>query len=835
MSGAKYVPGYGSSSAQLIVCGEAPGKHEEEEGKPFVGPTGQETRSMLRTAGIAPESCFYMNVFPYRPPGNDIKLAAQTGHTIEECIPDMWETIKAIKAAGGGKCILALGALALNALTGETGIKKWRGSILPSLYANAKIVPSIHPANLFERRGAKGLFPYSAKVYMQLDFKRAVEESMSEELELPRPFLHTAKRHIELYDFIERKVEKQGKFIMSTDIEALRCIPMMCGLAFDKHEGLSFPLINLTQLDPNFYVPDYEIAKMWRLLDKLFRDPRIKILGQNFKYDQEKLEPIGFRFPNGIYADNSLLGKLVNPEFPASQEFMTSIYTRQPYYKDEYREYNPKKDPLKRVFDYNGLDVVTASWIFDELISEAREIGLEDFFFNFMMPLHPIYKEMEELGMEVDFEVRDKLFAKYTEQQLRLEDELFELVGHPVNVNSTKQVPFLLYETLKLPRRKDAAEDTLVQLLANRIKDDRRKKIVNLIIDIRRIRNAKTKIAFRPDYDGRMRTNFRIAGTEAGRTSTSILKRPVRLHQMGLSGHSITKHGEFGGDIRTMFVPTKLKATGSEKLIFINSDLSQAEARVVGLLSEDEELLSWFAQKIDVHGRTAGFIFGGKEEDYSKTKEHPDPPERHIGKIGRHAYGYGTSAKKLMLEANTQARRFHIDIQISEWRAKQILSIMDEKAPKISQVYWPAVRAIAHGNRIIRTAHGRIRQFLNRLNDDLYREMYSYIPQADVSDHLKEAMILNKKKFKHHIRYVMEAHDAFTAEIPVSAQQDVAGYTKEVMERPISFEQCTISRGELIIPCDIEFGENYKDFKKWKGPIELDRRSDGSNGGGGNS
>ena len=833
MSEAKYIPGYGSSSAQLIVCGEAPGKHEEEQGQPFVGPTGQETRSMLRTAGIAPESCFYMNVFPYRPPGNDIKLAAQTGHTIEECIPDMWETIKAIKAAGGGRCILALGSLALNALTGETGIKKWRGSILPSLYASTKVVPSIHPANLFERRGMKGLFPYSAKVYMQLDFKRAVEESQTDDFEIPRPFLHTAKRHIELYDFIERKM-KQGKRIVSVDIEALKCIPMMCGLAFDKNEGCSFPLINLTQLDPNFYVPDYEISKMWRLLDKLFRDPEIKVLGQNFKYDQEKLEPIGFRFPNGIYADNSLLGKLINPEFPASQEFMTSIYTRQPYYKDEYREYNPKRDPLKRVFDYNGLDVVTASWIFDELIAEAREIGLEDFFFNFMMPLHPIYKEMEELGMEIDFEVRDKLFAKYTEKQLELEDELFALIGFPVNVNSPKQMQFLLYDTLKLPRRKDASEDTLVQLLANRIKDERRQKIVNGIIDIRRIRNAKSKIAFRPDYDRRMRTNFRIAGTEAGRTSTSILTRPVRVHQMGLSGHSITKHGEFGGDIRTMLVPTKLKRIGAEKLIFINPDLSQAEARVVALLSEDEELLSWFVQKIDVHGRTAGFIFGGDEANYCKTKEHPDPPERHIGKIGRHAYGYGTSAKKLMLEANTQARRFHIDIQISEWRAKQILKILDEKAPKISQVYWPAVRAIAHGNRTIKTAHGRIRQFLNRLNDDLYREMYSYIPQADVSDHLKECMIFLKKRFGYHIRYVMESHDAFTAEIPISAQDDVAGYTREVMERPISFEQCTISRGELIIPCDIELGENYKDFKKWKGPIELAPGSDGSNGGGGN-
>jgi hypothetical protein len=97
-------------------------------------------------------------------------------------------------------------------------------------------------------------------------------------------------------------------------------------------------------------------------------------------------------------------------------------------------------------------------------------------------------------------------------------------------------------------------------------------------------------------------------------------------------------------------------------------------------------------------------------------------------------------------------------------------------------------------------------------------------------------MIFLKKKFTYHIRYVMESHDAFTAEIPKTAREDIAGYTREVMERPIDFSGCTLSRGMLVIPCDIEFGENYKDFKKWKGPsLGLDRSSHGGDAGGGNS
>jgi len=247
---------------------------------------------------------------------------------------------------------------------------------------------------------------------------------------------------------------------------------------------------------------------------------------------------------------------------------------------------------------------------------------------------------------------------------------------------------------------------------------------------------------------------------------------------------------------------------------FMNFDLSQAETRVVAVLSEDEELLSWFRDGIDPHARTAQYIFGGNENDYRKDKG-KEPPERHIGKIGRHAYPYGTSPHKLMLEANTNARRFHIDIQISEWRAKQIIKIMDEKCPKISEVYWPAIKSIAHSTRTVRTAHGRVRYFADRLNEDLYREMYSYIPQADVSDKTKFSMLKMKKKFPW-LRIILEAHDAFCVDLPTANISEVAAYGKEVMEEPIDFSECSLSRGSLVIPCDIEVGDNYKDLKKYK-------------------
>lgn len=247
---------------------------------------------------------------------------------------------------------------------------------------------------------------------------------------------------------------------------------------------------------------------------------------------------------------------------------------------------------------------------------------------------------------------------------------------------------------------------------------------------------------------------------------------------------------------------------------FLNLDLSQAEARVIAILSEDEELLSWFSQGVDVHARTASFIFGGDEEKYQKTPGY-EPPERHLGKIARHAYPYGTSDKKLMLEVNTGARRFGIDLNISQYRAKKVLEVMEEKCPKIAEVYWPSIKKVAYSTRTLKTPQGRVRFFGDRLNDALFREMFSYLPQATVSDQTKFAMIDLKKRYPW-LRIILEAHDAFLLDLPYKYVNEVAACGKELLERPIDFSGCTLARGSLVIPCDIESGDNYKELKKYK-------------------
>lgn len=64
------VPGSGSPGAEIMFIGEAPGYHEDQQGKPFVGPAGQFLEELLASIGLKREDVFIANVVKCRPPNN---------------------------------------------------------------------------------------------------------------------------------------------------------------------------------------------------------------------------------------------------------------------------------------------------------------------------------------------------------------------------------------------------------------------------------------------------------------------------------------------------------------------------------------------------------------------------------------------------------------------------------------------------------------------------------------------------------------------------------------------------------------------------------------------
>ena len=64
------VPGEGSENAEIMFIGEAPGWHEDQQGRPFVGPAGQFLEQLLSSIGLRREQVYITNVIKARPPGN---------------------------------------------------------------------------------------------------------------------------------------------------------------------------------------------------------------------------------------------------------------------------------------------------------------------------------------------------------------------------------------------------------------------------------------------------------------------------------------------------------------------------------------------------------------------------------------------------------------------------------------------------------------------------------------------------------------------------------------------------------------------------------------------
>jgi uracil-DNA glycosylase family 4 len=808
-----YVPGTGPSSAKLAVIGEFPNRDEEAQGLPFVGSTGKMVDSMLVSGGSSRGEVYLSNVSKVRPPGNDIGRLKELGTSLEDQIPQLVEELRVLRP----NAILALGNTALRALTYETGIKKWRGSILPCKIADCKVIPTIHPAAILHGESEdKGT--WKDLTYIQWDFNRAICEARSRELDLPRRNLIVCKSSLDLFRFLDRN---QDKKLVSVDIETFRTIPICIGFAFNSYEAMSIPLFNIQGPLNEAGIGRSDMLHIWKTVADLLANPQIQKIGQNFKFDESLLTLCYDRKVNfgmvtrGFFFDTHLAFRTLYPELPGKLEFISSVLTKEPYYKDEGKEFNPKRDKLDRLLLYNAKDAVVTFECYEAELRELRDRNLNDFFFERVMPLHPFYSHVEGRGILRDDNAKEALDNKYAAKEESLRAELLELTdGLEVNVmsNGTRgQVAKLLFGVWNLPLRQSTDEKTLSALMRNAVKDARKKRGIEVILELRKVRKIRgTYINAEPSGDGKLRTGYRIM-LETGRTSTSILKPPITTTPMGLAFQTISKHGDVGSDLRSMFIP-------APRFVFLEPDLSQAEDRVVAILSNDLDALKIYEYKIDRHRVTAGWLYDKCPDDLLRafflnpSRETADEisrllkiaiseEERQMGKKFRHAGNYDMG-KRTASE----------NVGVSEYRAGKDLDKFHTSNPKIRGVFHAGViEALNNNNRMLRNPFGRERQFLNKWGHELFKEAYAQIPQSTVSDQLKFAAIRIEKRAPW-LEILQESHDSFLAQCPIALVDRSLPIIKEELEQPINFKKCSLSRDvDLVIPCEIKMGE-----KNWE-------------------
>ncbi len=150
----KTVPGEGAPNADILFIGEAPGFHEDQQGRPFIGAAGQFLTELLASIGLDRSSVFIGNVVKCRPPGNRDPQPDE----IQACDHFLRRQIDAIRP----RVIVTLGRFSMSKFfPGET-ISKIHGQ--PRRRDGVTFVPMYHPA--------AALHQPSLRQAIEADFRR---------------------------------------------------------------------------------------------------------------------------------------------------------------------------------------------------------------------------------------------------------------------------------------------------------------------------------------------------------------------------------------------------------------------------------------------------------------------------------------------------------------------------------------------------------------------------------------------------------------------------------------------------------------------------------------
>jgi len=135
--------GTGNASATLMFVGEGPGREEDLQGLPFVGPAGKILDRMIAKVGFTRDEVYIANVVKCRPPGNRNPAPEE----VHNCLPYLEKQIKIIRP----RYIICLGRVAVAALLNlEGSLARLRGKVYS--YAGTKVFVTYHPAALLRTK-----------------------------------------------------------------------------------------------------------------------------------------------------------------------------------------------------------------------------------------------------------------------------------------------------------------------------------------------------------------------------------------------------------------------------------------------------------------------------------------------------------------------------------------------------------------------------------------------------------------------------------------------------------------------------------------------------------
>lgn len=221
----------GLGKKKILIVGEAPGKEEDKQNRPFVGNSGRRLRSMMDKLGVdLNEDCWRTNALICRPPENRTPTMAEIGY----CRPNILKAIAKLQPV----MVLLLGATALKSVIGyywkeDTGpISRWAGFAIPSIDLNTWLCPTYHPAyieredkphltDMFQSHLGQAVYLCSSRPHHDPpDYKKQVKVIMdpNEAASIIRKHMHNFASAAFDYETNMLKPEGEGAEIVSCAI-----------------------------------------------------------------------------------------------------------------------------------------------------------------------------------------------------------------------------------------------------------------------------------------------------------------------------------------------------------------------------------------------------------------------------------------------------------------------------------------------------------------------------------------------------------------------------------------------------------------------------------------
>lgn len=519
----------------------------------------------------------------------------------------------------------------------------------------------------------------------------------------------------------------------------------------------------------------------------LLENPDRKKVGQHLKYDAHILANYGIEL-KGIQFDTMLESYILNSV--ATRHDMDSLASYYLNTKTTKFEEVAGKGAKQITFDKVDIDIagpyaaedaditLRLHQILWAQLNESDKKDLKSVFENIELPLINVLTKIEANGALIDADILHEQSSLLSNRLIELEQQAHEVAGQVFNLGSPKQLAEILFEKLELPVVKktpkgapSTAEEVLVRLAEEY-------ELPKLILENRSLSKLKSTYTDKLPLmicqrTGRVHTSYHQATAATGRLSSTdpnLQNIPIK--------------SEEGRRIRDAFI-------APEGYTMVAADYSQIELRIMAHLSNDEGLLTAFANGIDVHTATAAEVFNVSIDDV-------EPNMRRSAKAINFGLIYGMSAFGLAKQ-----------LGIGRNQAQEYVDLYFERYPGVKS-YMDNTRADAADTGYVETLLGR-RLYLPDIKaknamrrQHAERTAINAPMQGTAADIIKRAMLkvdawLDTNEFD--AQMIMQVHDELVLEVKTEQLEAFSIKLKDIME----------DAAELAVPLIVEVGSG----KNW--------------------